>query len=433
MRFKIQHMTGLILALLLAGCQSAPKVSNPAQLVQNIMQADQALQTSQADNTSADPVYLSEQGAVISALQQNPAFRAQLNDLDLVNADIEQANQVANPSLFYAFGAANKPYRYAIEFPIEALWLRPIRTKQMHYQAQVTQYQLMQSGFNLIRDTRVAYAQAVIAKERQTRLQDILHLNRVITGLVDTREKLGDISRQEVLLAENETLLAERDAQLANIDAQLAQTQLMHLIGQAAANKTFALSDALVPACSTVDIVQLKTTVLANRPDIVAAEAAVAAAQQKRKLTGQNWLNAAVIADATSGETSGHTLAPAIRGTLPVFNQNQAQISHADAELAKAMQEVETARVRASLDVQTTHLKYQRDCLEWRQLHEQLQPNTLQAIRNAESAYRQGDIAYLNVLESSKRYISLQLRETQLKADLVSSWSELIRSTSPVR
>jgi outer membrane protein, heavy metal efflux system len=34
------------------------------------------------------------------------------------------------------------------------------------------------------------------------------------------------------------------------------------------------------------------------------------------------------------------------------------------------------------------------------------------------------------VLESSKRFIALQLRETQLKADLVGSWSELMRSSS---
>jgi outer membrane protein, heavy metal efflux system len=433
MRFQFRKFTGVIVTLLLSACQTVQKVSDPAQLVQALTQADQAQHMRHQLSTPAEENYLSEQDAVLSALAQNPGFKAQLSELKLANADIDQANQLANPSLFYAFGAANKPYRYAIEFPIEALWLRPIRTRQMQYQAQVTEYQLLQAGFTLIRDTRIAYAQAVIAREKQVRLQDAFQLNQTISDLVKKREQLGDISTQEVLLAENETLLSGRDAQLARLDAHLAQTQLMHLIGQAEASKTFAISDALIPACNTVDIAQLKSQALFNRPDILAAEAAVAAAQQKRKLNGLNWLNAAVIADATSGETSGHTLAPAIRATLPVFNQNQAQISRADGELAKAQQEVASARMKASLELQSAHLKYQRDCLEWRQLHEQLQPNILQTLRSSEHAYLHGDIAYLNVLESSKRYIGLQLRETQLKADLVASWSELMRSSSHTR
>jgi outer membrane protein, heavy metal efflux system len=433
MRIHLRNLTGVIVTLLLTACQTVQKVGDPTQLVQQIVEKDQAQQKRTPDTESTDTAYLSEQAAVISALEQNPAFKAQLNDLHLANADIDQANQLPNPSLFYSFGAANKPYRYAIEFPIEALWLRPIRARQSQHQAEATQYQLMQAGFNLIRDTRVAYAQAVIAKEKQTRLQEAMQLTQEIAGLVQTREKLGDISTQEVLLAENETLLFERDVQLANIDAQLAQTQLMHLIGQAEAQKNFAVSDSLIPACSAVDIAQLKSTTLTSRSDIVAAEAAVAAAQEKRKLTGLNWINVSVAADATSGQTNGHTLAPAIRGTLPVLNQNQAQISRADAELAKAQQELEAAKLKASLELHSAHLKYQRDCTEWQQLHTQLQPNVQETIHAAKSAYEQGDISYLNVLESSKRYIALQLRETQLKADLISSWSELLRSTSSAR
>ncbi|MFD0914241.1 TolC family protein [Methylophilus luteus] len=427
MHFRLQKLSLVIVTLVLAACQSAQKVSDPAQLVQSLQQT---LPQPADAGTPAPANYLSEQDAVLSALAQNPGFKAQLSDLNLANADIDQASQLANPSLFYAFGAANKPYRYAIEFPIEALWLRPIRTRQMQYQAQATQYQLLQAGFNLIRDTRVAYAQAVIAMEKQARLQQALQLNQAIADLVKKREQLGDISTQEVLLAENEALLSGRDAQLASLDSRLAQTQLMHLIGQAETSKHLALSDALIPACSTVDIAQLKTQALSSRPDILAAEAAVAATRQKRQLTGLNWLNAAVIADATSGETSGHTLAPAIRGSLPLFNQNQAQISRADAELVKAQQTLAAAKVQASLELHSAHLKYQRDCLEWRQLHEQLQPNLAQTQRAAEQAYQHGEIAYLNVLESSKRFIALQLRETQLKADLVGSWSELMRSSS---
>ncbi|WP_029149074.1 TolC family protein [Methylophilus sp. 5] len=427
MRTQFKQAAGVYMTLLLAACQT-PQTVQPAQLVQHIVEADASLQaTAPAAQASTT---LSEYDAVMLALQQNPAFKAQLSELNLANADVQQANQLANPSLFYAFSAANKPYRYAIDFPIEAILLRPIRLKQMQAQAQATQYQLMQSGFSLIRDTRMAYAQAVIANEKRERLKQALQLNQTIASLTSTREQLGDISAQDTLLSQNEALLAARDLQLAEMDAQLAHTQLMHLLGWMDENKTLSLSEQLVPACTPVDIAQLKTVALSSRPDILAAEANMAAAKAKQQLNKFNWLGTAVVADATSGQTSGHVLAPAIRTTLPVFNQNQGQRQRADVELEKAQQDAEAIKIKASLEINSAHLKYQRDCQEWQQLHTQLQPNAKQTIQYAEDAYRDGDIAYLNVLESSKRYFSLQLRETQLKADLIGNWSDLMRSTS---
>jgi len=426
---QLKQAASMSIALLLTACQT-PQTIRPAQVVDSIVAADSTLQANRNNDQTSNATTLSEYDAVLLALKQNPAFKSQLSELELSNADVQQANQIANPSLFYAFSAANKPYRYAIEFPIEALLLRPMRLKQAQAQAQATQYQLMQSGFTLIRDTRVAYAQAVIAAEKRERLKQGLQLNQTIASLTNTREQLGDISTQETLLAQNEALLAARDLQLADMDAQLAQTQLMHMLGWMDGHKTLSLSEQLIPACSAVDIAQLKSVALSSRPDILAAEATMAAAKEKHTLSKFNWLGPSVIADATSGQSNGHVLAPAIRMNLPLFNQNQGQIQRADAELAKAQQDAEAVKFKASLEINTAHLKYQRDCQEWQQLHTQLQPNARQTIQYAESAYRDGEIAYLNVLESSKRFISLQLRETQLKADLISNWSDLMRSTS---
>lgn len=152
--------------------------------------------------------------------------------------------------------------------------------------------------------------------------------------------------------------------------------------------------------------------------------------KEKRRLNGLNWLAPAVIADATSGQTNGHVLAPAIRFNLPIFNQNQAQVERVDAELVKALHEAKAIKLKASLDIQVSHLKYQRDCQEWQQLQAALLPNSVKVIHDAETAYQNGEIAYLGVLESSRKYLNLRLRETQLKADMILSWSDLMRSTS---
>ena len=413
----------------LAACQS-PQSIKPQALVANIVEQDQSLharQTQQGDETED---FLSEHAAVMLALHQNPAFQAQLTELDIAQADLQLASQISNPSVFYAFGVANKPYRYAIEFPLEALLLRPLRLKQMQAQSKQTQLQLMQTGFSLVRDARVAYAQAVISQEKVKRLEEALSVNNTITRLAKTRESLGDTSAQDSLIAENEMLLVERDLQTARIEARIANTQLMHMLNHANETRKLSLSDTLLPSCSAEDISQLKTAAISSRADVLAADAAIEAVKEKRRLNGLNWLAPAAIADATSGQSNGHVLAPALRFNLPIFNHNQGQVERIDAELLKTMHEAEATKLKASLDIQVSQFKYQRDCQEWQQLQTALLPNSVQVIHDAETAYQNGEIAYLSVLESTRKYLNLKLRETQLKADMILSWSDLMRSTS---
>lgn len=422
----------LILSVIVAGlvaCQHTPTMKSE-QLVQQIVRQDQSFQSERSDPKSLADGFLSEQAAVMEAIRHNPAFLVQLADIDLVDADMQTVNQLNNPSLFYAFGTASKSYRYAIELPIEAIFLRPYRIKQAQAQAQLTQYQLMQSGFTLIRDARVAYAQAVITQERVKKLEDALQVNSAMSRLAKARERLGDASAQETLIAENEALLSARDLQSAQVDAKLAYTQLMHMIGRGEVSGNLAFSDVLIPSCSMADLSQLRLAALSSRPDVLAAEAAVSAAEAKVKQEKLNWLSPSVIADATSGQSNGHVLAPAIRVGLPIFHQSQGQRQRAEAERLKAQLEVTNIRQKASLDIQTSVLKYQRDCQDWQQLQTELLPNAAQSIDYATHAYQSGAIAYLNVLESSKRYFSMLLRETQLKADLIASWSDLMRSTN---
>jgi outer membrane protein, heavy metal efflux system len=414
---------------LLTACQG-PQSIKPKELVANIVSQDQSLQSKQNEQLNETDEFLSEYAAVILALRNNPTFQAQLTELEIAQADLQLASQFSNPSVFYAFGVANKPYRYAIEFPLEALLLRPLRLKQMQAQSKQTQLQLMQTGFSLVRDARVAYAQAVISQEKVKRLEEALSVNNTITRLAKTRESLGDTSAQDSLIAENEMLLVERDLQSARIEARIANTQLMHMLNHANETRKLSLSDALLPSCSAEDISQLKTAAISSRSDVLAAEAAIMAVKEKRRLNGLNWLAPAAIADATSGQSNGHVLAPALRFNLPIFNQNQGQVERIDAELLKTMHEAEASKLKASLDIQVSQFKYQRDCQEWQQLQTALLPNSVQVIHDAETAYQNGEIAYLSVLESTRKYLNLKLRETQLKADMILSWSDLMRSTS---
>jgi outer membrane protein, heavy metal efflux system len=429
MQFYYKWVLFFLVAILLSACQSMPKTSSAYEVVEQIKQSDQQLkQVNLASVASNELDYLTESAAVLQALERNPAFNSQLQTINLSRADIQQASQLANPDLFYAFGVANKAYRYAIDFPIEALWLRPIRMKQAEYKAKSVSYQMIQIGYNLIRDTRLAYGQVVIARERLQTLEALYHLKNVIYQMVDTKQQLGEISQQEVLLAKSAMLVASRDWEVAKIDVKMAETKLFALIGQDNQATTLAMSQQLIPACEATDVSNIKALALASRPDILSAEMTVMASQSTSKLSRSDWIRVTASADATSGQKTGHTLGPALRFTLPIFNQNQGQIARADAELKKAEFDLAAVKQQAALEIDTAHLQYQRDCLDWQQLHEKVLPNALQAIRFSEEAYQKGDIAYLNILESAKDYSDGLLKEVKLKESLIASWSNLMRS-----
>jgi cobalt-zinc-cadmium efflux system outer membrane protein len=70
---------------------------------------------------------ITEDEAVLIAPWNNAAFQALLVELDLARADLIDAGLLPNPELVYFFPVTDKPYKYAMEFPLEALWLRPIK------------------------------------------------------------------------------------------------------------------------------------------------------------------------------------------------------------------------------------------------------------------------------------------------------------------
>jgi len=58
----------------------------------------------------------------------------------------------------------------------------------------------------------------------------------------------------------------------------------------------------------------------------------------------------------------------------------------------------------------------------------QVLPAVETAIRRAESAYREGDVSYVVVLETARQFLDSRLRQEQLRAELRRAWAELERS-----
>src|SRR5437764_13656675 len=171
-RYTHRAAVGAVALLALAGCHTPPGCDRASvsravearfgEAVGPKAKPDQVLVPDGLDR--GRPV--DEELAVALALWNNAAFREALVELDLTRADLVQAGLLPNPEFVYYWPAPNKPFKYLIDFPLEALWLRPIRLKAAAAENERACGRLSQLALDLIRDTRQAYADLRLAHDQ---------------------------------------------------------------------------------------------------------------------------------------------------------------------------------------------------------------------------------------------------------------------------
>lgn len=371
---------------------------------------------------------LTEDEAVVIALWNNAAFQEVLVDLSLTRADLIQANLLPNPELWHVYPVGVKQLEYAIEFPIESLYLRPIRVASARFENARACERLAQSGLDLIRDVRQAYADVLLARGRLRVAEEGVRLRGRIAELAEVRLRAGDASPLETAAARVDSLQAQQDAVRIRYDVTLAEERLRNLLGLGGNCSALALDASPPPPHAELDALKLEAEAVATRPDALAAAQAVEAARQRVRLARLVWFRFFGIIDANERGVKGHEIGPGLRVTIPIFNQGQDGIARAEAQLEQAMRQRVTVHNQIILDVRRALTQYQQARAELEVLEQKVRPEVEAAIRRAERAYREGGAPYFLVLETTRQLLDSHLRAAQLNADRRRAWAELERS-----
>lgn len=429
---------GFLLVLTLSACASDPKLFNTASVAHGL-KAKTGL--SMPTDTPIDQVVLPEgvslaheldvnQLALI-ALWNNASFKTLLVDIKLAQSDLVQAGLLPNPEVMYSFPVSNKVYKYALEMPIEAIWLRPIRLNIAQAEAERVNGVLQQAGLDLIRDVRQAAVELATLR-RQSALQlRASQLREEIASLTDKRLLRGDIAEPELLVKQLDATRASQEAQRIHYETQVAEQKLLLLLGLPGGTQPLQLLAINAPSCDVklVDIDGVIASAMRARPDASAAQFNLAAAEGKNQLSKYNWLRVLGIADATSGQSKGHELSPALKFTLPIFNWNQGSRNRAVADIEKAQRAQHSLTQQIDAEIRQQFSRLTQSCEMLGTLDLQLKPQAQQAESFAIVALDKGDISYLQMLESKKQVIDVELQEALLQGSLYKSWADLDRSS----
>ena len=370
---------------------------------------------------------LSEEQAVVLALWNNAAFREALVEIDLTRADLVQAGLLPNPEFVYYWPAHDKPFKYLLDFPIESLWLRPIRVKAAAAENERACARLTQTALDLIRDTRQGYADLQLAQDRVKVAERSVKLRERVLELAETRLKDGVATPLEVSTARIDALQAQQDFTRASQEAGVVGERLRNLTGLSATTFPLLADDAAFEPRTDVPVEDLVAEAVATRPDAAAAASAANAAAERLRVARLSWVRFLGLIDATSGRGRGHELGPALRMTVPIFNHGQGGTARAKAELEQLERRRQTVENQVILDVRQAHARYLQVRSELDFLRKKTRLEVEAAIARVDAAYKEGNVTYVIVLEMNRQLIDTYSREALLYADLRRAWAELER------
>ncbi len=430
-RIRICRQAWFVLfAPLAGGCLSAPSGPDQSHVASDLAERT-GLTVESAKDIVPGTVDLSDglsgDEAAQIALCNNALFQELLADLGLARGDLIQAGLLPNPDFLFVFPLDPKPFKYAVDLPLDALWLRPHRIHAATADLERNRHRLTQAGLDLIRDARVAHAAWALAKARVTVADENRQLRARIAGLAEARLKDGDATPLESSTATIDAMRAKQEQDRATNDVAIAEERLRNVLGLG------GWRNDLVPQVEEsafeldIEIEALVAEAVANRPDVHAAEQAVAAADARIALARLGWLRIFGLADATSGPT-GHNYSPGLRLGVPIFNWNQGAVERAEADRERAIRQVRTVKDRVILDVRLARAQHVQAAADYRQWTRTIRPAVEEAVTRAEKAFRGGGAPLLLVLETSRQAIETRAREVQLRADLATAWAELERA-----
>lgn len=432
------------------------------------------------DELSADELsaYLSDgltlDEAVRIALLNNRRLQAAFFDIGMARADWVQSGLLANPSLgigvMFPEGGGRSNIQGNLAQNIVDLWQMPVKKRIAEHQIERQIVRVARLAGELVAETKRAYYAAVAADDLLT----IAGENQVLLGksyeATKAQREAGVASSLDENLQRGELLRAEldlRDARLASINAKRSLAGLLSLdlrtdeldltdpLPESGERAFDADSLIAIAREKRLDLKALEEAVAAGHAEIkleylrvfpevsvgIAAERLEGRSQPGRDLAG-DFARASLGAGEptipdiqTRGERQAEKdqdiefmIGPNISVTLPIFDQNQAQIAKATYAQVQAVKSYEDLYLGIAMDIRVA---VDRSVILWSKVvfyRNELLPQADTNLEFTNAAYQAGVVGVLTLLESQRSRLGTRRGYVQAWANSATARSDLERA-----
>lgn len=361
-------------------------------------------------------------------LTGNSRLQAEFLSIGVARSELVQSGLWSNPSLdlLVAFpgGGESSKVEAALTQNILDIWRIPVRKEIARHRLDETVYRIAQLAAQQAASLKHAYFEVIAAGQM---LDQVLQ-NRTILerthGAIATREDLGAADALDVSLAHSHQLRAELEVRTARFALDAARRKLARLLSLPLDLNDFTLSETLEDSIPTrlFAVDGLVVLALESRPDLKARTVAVDAAQQiLARERGEKIEDASLgihVERPEAGSDIESLAGPGLTLTLPIFDQNQAQVARAHYLYLQQLRLLQDLEIRIGHDIALAVDRVNGSIEELQFYREQLLPQAQRRIDLANQSFSEGQTDILSLLKAQERLLETQRDHvaTQLRA-----------------
>jgi cobalt-zinc-cadmium efflux system outer membrane protein len=391
-----------------------------------------ALSAEHLDAILADGLSIDE--ALRLALVNSRDLQAEFQEIGVAHADWVQSRLLSNPSLDVLVRFPTDGGRSMLEaivgFSLLELWRIPPRQEAAKGSLEATVLRVARKAGEHLAEARSAYYAAVAAEELLGVARESVELAERSFEAVQDLHSAGAADAFDENLARGPWLTAQLELRTTRIEAANAKRTLAKQLSLTRAVDDLSLTDPLPsPVAEGVDPEALVRQALTSRLDLRAIAAEIEALDarvrlERRKAPGDVRAGPAVERPAGSGDD---LVGPSVNLTLPLFDQNQAQVSRAEFKLQQMIKLHESARGAVAQDVRSSADRANTAARNLVFYTEALLPQAQRSLELARESYAAGRTTLLALLEAQRQLLVARRSHVSLRLEAATSASELER------
>ncbi len=396
------------------GAAPAPPTA-PAPVLITLDQAiDLALKHSHVLRAAETQIQQNQAQEVTAGLRPNPtlawdALFLPLNPSDWTTANLEQ-NQQFDLGLGYLFERGGKRHR---------------RIEAARDATAVTRVRVGDTERTLIFNVGQQFISAQLANSNLALAQQDLQSFEDTVRISQARYDAGDISEGDLLKIKLQLLQFQTDVAGAQVAKVQALAGLRQLLGYEAVPNNFDVAGEMTFQPVKVGLDDLQAKALKTRPDLLAAQQSIRAAQSQIALAKANGK-----VDLTAGLSYTHiigqnTLSTNFSLPLPIFDRNQGEIARTRFAFTQAQEQAAAASDTVMTDIRNAYEAAMSD-QQVVQLYVSGYLSQAQQSRDiSEYSYRKGVASLLDYLDAERSYRATQLAYRQALANYLTAVEQL--------
>ncbi|MGB8492867.1 MAG: TolC family protein [Candidatus Acidiferrum sp.] len=386
----------------------------------------------QANAAQTGPARIALDDAIRMALLHNHALQALRSTIQQSLAEQVTANLRPNPTLgldaqFLPIFQPNQfssdyidqqaQFDAGVGYLFERGKKRQHRLQAAQDQTTVVRSQVSDSERQLIFNVSQQFIDVLLAESTLEFAQQDLDSFQKTVDIGKERFRAGDLSEGDFLKIKLQLLQFQSDVSAAKLAKLQSLAALRQLLGFESVPDDYDVQGSLDYLPVHANLNELKSLAALNRPDLRAAQQAVAAAESQLALQQANG-KMDVTGTFNYTHTAGlNTGAFYFNMPLPIFNRNQGEIARARYAITQAQQQASETTQQVSTDVVQAYANLHTND-EIIQLYQGGYVDQAKQSRDiSEYAYRKGAASLLDYLDSERTYRANQLAYRQALAN----------------